>query len=783
MYRSKRSPSPRDDPVSNRGEKKHQPELIHLQWVGEKPNLRSFRFAYALKETGSNSNVQCCQCTKTIPFKDFTHNGFFWECPCTAIQVDMSTFVRQSIPELNHVFQDGKIAMDLSAIGDWCKSPQFNDRTRKPLSGEDIQANRALDGLFDDIQGVIVLDMCLPLLQQIETFLFGKYKDQEYMRRVSKLNSYKNVIDEAEQQKFVRFVKECIADGTWIAQREIAELCFEKISWLEEPDKGQPKEGKILFQHPGGGAILEPIQQQVPLLSSLKDDDDSSLKMQLVAMATNEKNELVAIIKLIQGKTHKIGMFLTPMLASATPNALKKTLMNELKVWIHDIRNFDEHDFTDLIEKTMQDQNKVPRVNLITKPGFHGNYIIFKGVQYDLATQAQVSWRESKLILVCDGVVDLETSNVATAGAIAARNARLRAVFNSYGDVGLMVMVFLFAFIAFIFQSKRRHRNLHPTLLLIGPKNAFKTTLLKLAAASIGNSKAIGPTDPPMFARKKLISEVVSVVEDLRGLPNEKFQLCDFEGVIRDAFEHNVVKAPDGSETIIETALMGSLNQGPYTKLLAKDMDGSLFDRLTTITLSTSPQAMGPHVNDLCEEEQHKILLSFALLPFDPALCDAFKKILPYSVQDRQRIALAQIMVYSTTILSQYDGENNAQERIEEFVAQHMCNARPPRPVDPDIATLSHYLNDNNNNNDMLIKRGNNPDVRWVPLKQVYHQYTDAQRKIVARHLREVGIIDSTQPEFRPQVEDGSKLPAHYPILMSQLRTQYQGNNDDDGDD
>lgn len=261
MFRNKRS---RADAISDHGEKKHHSELPQLQWVGKAPSACSLRVAYALKDyyvegkEVCSPEVQCCKCLDKIPFELFARTHLDWKCSCVDQGVDMSGFIRPYIPELNYVFQGGRIAMDLSAIGNWCADPQFNDRTRKPLSSRDMQKNRALDGLFDDIQGAIVLDMYSPLFEQSAWNLFEKYgSDAKCDRLMLKLESYKDDIVATEQQNFVRFVKECIANGTWIAQREIAELMFDKISWWE-PGTVQPKEGKILFQYPGGGAILEP---------------------------------------------------------------------------------------------------------------------------------------------------------------------------------------------------------------------------------------------------------------------------------------------------------------------------------------------------------------------------------------------------------------------------------------------------------------------------------------------------------------------------------------------
>ncbi len=184
----------------------------------------------------------------------------------------------------------------------------------------------------------------------------------------------------------------------------------------------------------------------------------------------------------------------------------------------------------DAVDRMMENQNRVPLVRIVRTEGVHGSILVISCGQLNLLGDVvPISWASSTLLLWPTTSGPAFGSALLVVPDLAPRNRSLREVHRVYGQPALVLMCVVLGHMASVWHWNTRHNKQRLSLLLVGPTQLAKSTILKCAAGAVGcQDNSHGALDTfaaayPKMARLALVERFDS--RNLRQLIRQQYDV------------------------------------------------------------------------------------------------------------------------------------------------------------------------------------------------------------------------------------------------------------------
>ncbi len=444
-----------------------------------------------------------------------------------------------------------------------------------------------------------------------------------------------------------------------------------------------------------------------------------------------------------------------------TVRAVTKTLVDSSGHGFHVNGNLQAE-----IDRMMEDQDTVLKIRIVRTEGKHGPILVLACGQLDLrgADVVPISWDRSALLLWPAHSKPVFGSTLLTVPDLAPRNHFLRDVHRVYGQSALMLLCVVLGHMASVWHCDTRHNKQRLPLLLVGPTQLAKSTLLKCAAGAVGCSDNVHGALDTVAAASQKMPQLALVVEDLKE--GKIFDASNLRQFIRQQYDvGSITNARQCVE--LNAALLVSLNDVNYNNLLSADDAGNtLRSRFVCFQWTGADYRApnGPVIAPPCKDDQEAIIVSIARLPFLEDRCHAIYRTLPETLKNhRERQAVAVDLCYAGTIMDAYLASNELHAPVTDAdgitlgtIARERMSSWPEEEQDEELEEWKSKISGLVDRNRGTLKRGHN-NTFWVPISTALGigDHTSAEP---IKKLRKKHIIISQNPEKIERTVDGQKI-------------------------
>jgi len=352
--------------------------------------------------------------------------------------------------------------------------------------------------------------------------------------------------------------------------------------------------------------------------------------------------------------------------------------------------------------------DRVRSVQMISNPGLCKQFLIHPSFQVNLESGKCVSWRESGIVL------NGHLTEACHPPSKEVLSVLLEKVDKTYGRASLLLVVFLFAYIAGLLQKNVQHQVQTLSIIISGLTNTFKSTLAGIVVGAIGGDRVTEMTTPGEASQK--LNNFAVLFEDIgKSGSGAKFTLKDLCAIIFSI----------SNRTDVGSGLIATVNANQLAKLATVDPDFALESRLLEIFWENDVSPSAAYMEPLTHQEQSSCILALSTLRFDKEQLCQISKQLPL-MPERKRNAIALNTMLSQAILIDHCSWVNVAE-VSEFLEKYILQplkkreeaisvpSAPLHAENPNLPKLVQYVSDHFKE----LEKGHVGNTVWVPLSNV----------------------------------------------------------------